>query len=114
MVWFFFIECISGLYGNECNFNCSQFCHEQLCYQTTGECVHGCEDGYIGGLCKTRNIPAVIMLLRSFKCTICNQWILLILKSKHDWLVLSMYFHGEYDSVTIVWQWDKNSFINSK
>lgn len=66
VVWFvfFFIECISGLYGNECNFKCSQFCHEELCYGSTGECVNGCEDGYIGGLCKTRKIAAVIMYIK--------------------------------------------------
>lgn len=50
------IDCISGLYVNECNFNCSQFCHDQLFYGATGEYVNGCEDGYIGGLCKTRKI----------------------------------------------------------
>lgn len=62
----FFIECISGLYGNECNFNCSQFCHDQVCYGATGECVNGCQDGYIGGLCKTRNIQDVIMFIKIF------------------------------------------------
>lgn len=54
------IECISGIYGKECNLNCSQFCHGKSCYQTTGECVDGCENGYIGGLCTIRKTPVVI------------------------------------------------------
>lgn len=59
--FFLLIDCISGLYGKECNLNCSQFCHEKLCYQTTGECVNGCEDGYLGGLCTIRKILALLL-----------------------------------------------------
>lgn len=57
---FLLLDCLSGLYGKECNLNCSQFCHRKACYQTTGECVNGCEDGYIGGLCIIRKIWALI------------------------------------------------------
>lgn len=62
MLWLFvfFVECIVGLYGKECTLNCSQFCHKKSCYQTTGECVNGCEDGYLGGLCTLCKISVVI------------------------------------------------------
>lgn len=63
MYCFLLIECISGMYGKECKLKCSQFCHGKSCYQISGECVNGCEDGYIGGLCKTRKISAVIMFI---------------------------------------------------
>lgn len=57
---FLLLDCLSGLYGKECNLNCSQFCHGKVCYQTTGECVNGCEDGHIGGICTIRKIWALI------------------------------------------------------
>lgn len=76
MYCFLLIECTSGIYGKECNLNCSQFCHGRSCYQTTGECVNGCEYGYIGGLCTIRKIPAVI--LRRYLCKICYHSMLLI------------------------------------
>lgn len=57
---FLLLNCFSGLYGKECNLNCSQFCHGKVCYQTTGECVNGCKDGYIGGLCTIRKIWTLI------------------------------------------------------
>lgn len=60
MYCFPLIECISGMYDKECNLKCSQFCQKKSCHQTSGECVYGCEDGYIGGLCTIRKIPAVI------------------------------------------------------
>lgn len=69
------LDCLSGLYGKECNLNCSQFCHGKVCYQITGECINGCEDGYIGGLCTIRKIWA---LIHAFFC------IIYIFKLQHD------------------------------
>uniref|UniRef100_K1QND4 Tyrosine-protein kinase receptor Tie-1 n=1 Tax=Magallana gigas TaxID=29159 RepID=K1QND4_MAGGI len=59
------IKSVKFWYRNDLdNLNCSQFCHDKFCSGSTGECVDGCEDRYLGGICIIRKISAL--------CTIVN------------------------------------------
>lgn len=99
------LDCLSGLYGKECDLNCSQFCHGKACYQITGECINGCEDGYIGGLCTIRKIWALIhaffyiiyiFKLQHNECITCN------------WLHIKMYIQNDKNYVWNVVKKKKN------
>lgn len=43
--------CISGMYGQHCSKQCSEFCQNKTCARETGICLHGCERGYNGSHC---------------------------------------------------------------
>ncbi|XP_052692392.1 multiple epidermal growth factor-like domains protein 10 [Crassostrea angulata] len=43
--------CIVGMYGINCENNCSLYCAYGDCDRTTGTCLDGCKSGYIGRFC---------------------------------------------------------------
>lgn len=46
--------CDRGFYGKSCKEICGN-CHKiNQCFYTNGTCLTGCDDGYQGYLCKTR------------------------------------------------------------
>ncbi|CAC5376555.1 Tyrosine-protein phosphatase non-receptor type 5,Tyrosine-protein phosphatase non-receptor type 20,Receptor-type tyrosine-protein phosphatase R,Receptor-type tyrosine-protein phosphatase eta,Tyrosine-protein phosphatase non-receptor type 7,Receptor-type tyrosine-protein phosphatase O,Receptor-type tyrosine-protein phosphatase beta [Mytilus coruscus] len=45
------VACSSGFYGSECLQNCSINCLISSCYHTTGECIGGCNSGWMGFNC---------------------------------------------------------------
>lgn len=50
----FNIECDRGSYGANCNETCGHCRYENPCFNVNGTCVNGCDAGYTGHLCKTR------------------------------------------------------------
>ena len=56
--------CISGMYGQHCSKQCSEFCQNKECYEDTGSCLNGCERGYNGSHCN--NCKLLHCLLYSF------------------------------------------------
>ena len=54
-VYFFFVACTNGTYGNDCALNCSGNCHNNYhCNKQTGKCDNGCKPGYTNTLCNQR------------------------------------------------------------
>ncbi|BFZ21379.1 hypothetical protein BsWGS_24417 [Bradybaena similaris] len=54
--------CGHGRYGEDCRYNCSQFCvkgdlSEPYCHHVSGTCLHGCQAGYEGPRCYERCKP---------------------------------------------------------
>lgn len=47
-------DCDSGLYGVDCSENCGNCLNESQCSNINGTCFTGCNAGYEGDLCKTR------------------------------------------------------------
>ena len=45
-------ECIPTWHGNECEDRCLH-CKEDVCFQSSGNCIMGCQDGYYTELCNT-------------------------------------------------------------
>lgn len=48
------LECDKGLYGIECNETCGQCRDLNQCSNVNGTCFTGCDAGFWGDLCKTR------------------------------------------------------------
>lgn len=48
------LACNRGLYGADCSETCGQCRDVNQCFNVNGRCLTGCEDGYVGHLCKTR------------------------------------------------------------
>lgn len=51
--WIEFIACDRGKYGSECNNTCGHCFDEDQCSNIRGTCLTGCDDRYLGSLCKT-------------------------------------------------------------
>lgn len=53
---FFFavLECDKGAYGIECNGTCGHCRDIKQCSNVNGSCLTGCDGGYKGDLCKSR------------------------------------------------------------
>lgn len=50
----FAIECVDGLYGENCTKQCSKHCKDEtICNHKTGHCDRGCDSGWAGSLCNT-------------------------------------------------------------
>lgn len=47
-------ECTKGSYGSGCNETCGHCRHVSQCFHINGSCPTGCDTGYQGGLCKSR------------------------------------------------------------
>lgn len=47
-------ECDRGSYGVECNETCGHCCDVSQCSNVNGTCLTGCDAGFEGDLCKTR------------------------------------------------------------
>lgn len=50
-----FEGCIIGMYGINCENNCSLYCAYGDCDKTTGTCLDGCKSGFIGRFCNKSN-----------------------------------------------------------
>ena len=48
-------ECESGTYGRECKSNCGHCFNSTDCFHVNGTCLKGCDAGFLGNMCKTRN-----------------------------------------------------------
>lgn len=53
---FFFVDCVSGWYGSNCNSKCSEYCAQISCNRSTAECTNGCKPGYYQPQCNERKI----------------------------------------------------------
>lgn len=50
-------ECDNGTFGFDCTSNCSTNCLNELpCNKRNGHCDNGCNPGYTGSDCKTREL----------------------------------------------------------
>lgn len=54
LFFLFFLVCPVGFYGVACNNKCGNCRDVSQCHHITGACVSGCDAGYKGDLCKTR------------------------------------------------------------
>lgn len=68
---FFFVGCLFGYFGSVCNESCNINClckNDIFCDYIGGECLNGCEDGYIGIYCndckKIKNLLKVFILFK--------------------------------------------------
>lgn len=54
-MWYMFsVGCPIGHFGRACKKSCNEHClqeNDTLCDHVGGECLNGCEDGYIGTHC---------------------------------------------------------------
>lgn len=50
------LACKCGFYGFECNETCGHCLDVNQCSNTNGTCFTGCDAGYKGELCKTREL----------------------------------------------------------
>ena len=50
----YLIACENGTYGSDCNNTCGQCINDEVCIHTNGTCLNGCDPGYVGPLCGTR------------------------------------------------------------
>ena len=48
------LESNRGSYGYECNETCGHCRNKSYCFPINGTCLTGCDVGYEGALCKTR------------------------------------------------------------
>lgn len=48
------LACNRGQYGIDCSETCGKCLDVNQCFNVNGRCLTGCEDGYVGNLCKTR------------------------------------------------------------
>ena len=46
--------CSKGMYGFDCNERCGNCYDQKECHPVNGTCLNGCNDGFLGELCKTR------------------------------------------------------------
>ena len=49
----YIVECVNGFYGKNCEEICSTNCNSKSCDPKTGQCVGGCQEGWIGSECDT-------------------------------------------------------------
>ena len=49
-----FKVCSKGMYGFDCNETCGNCYDQSECHPGNGTCLNGCNDGFLGKLCKTR------------------------------------------------------------
>lgn len=49
-----FKVCSKGMYGFDCNETCGNCYDQKECHPGNGTCLNGCNDGFLGKLCKTR------------------------------------------------------------
>lgn len=49
----YIVECVKGFYGKNCEEICSTNCNSKSCDPITGQCVGGCQEGWIGSECDT-------------------------------------------------------------
>lgn len=49
-----FLDCDKGMYGHECIEQCGHCDDVDRCSPINGTCLTGCDAGYYGDLCKTR------------------------------------------------------------
>lgn len=59
--------CPKGLYGVACNTKCGNCRELGQCHHITGACVSGCDAGYEGALCKTREYKMDIHMLADLR-----------------------------------------------
>lgn len=50
----FFEACDKGSYGTDCSENCGHCRDVDDCFHVNGTCIRGCDAGYKGDLCKSR------------------------------------------------------------
>ncbi|XP_055956658.1 receptor-type tyrosine-protein phosphatase mu [Patella vulgata] len=65
--------CKLGIYGTDCNTDCSSYCKDGSCHQTTGNCTNGCLPGKIGYNCTTDCEPGMYGEKCKSKCGNCAQ-----------------------------------------
>lgn len=51
---FYSKACDKGLYGDGCSETCGRCRNKSNCVHTNGSCLTGCDAGYKGDVCKTR------------------------------------------------------------
>lgn len=56
-------ECNVGFWGDNCSQLCSNHCDQLKCNGQTGECLHGCQEGYQLPSCTTSNSITHLLLL---------------------------------------------------
>ena len=57
-----FIECDGGRHGQNCSNTCGFCSQKEQCHFITGNCAHGCENGYKGDRCKQSNLILLIAI----------------------------------------------------
>lgn len=53
---YFETACSAGFYGPDCRQKCGNCLDVNKCLHTNGVCLTGCDVGYQGALCKTREL----------------------------------------------------------
>lgn len=69
ILFFIFVECSLGFFGDKCKNKCSRYClNNDSCDHISGVCPRGCIDGYNGSRCnkcKTYRVDTVMKFLFS-------------------------------------------------
>lgn len=61
--YMYILECSIGLYGENCDNKCSEYCSElRRCDRFTGQCYGGCQPGWFTKTCEQSMSPFVISI----------------------------------------------------
>lgn len=61
--YMYILECPIGLYGENCEYKCSEYCYEpRRCDSVTGQCYGGCQPGWFTKTCGQSMSPFLISI----------------------------------------------------
>ncbi|XP_056017448.1 uncharacterized protein LOC125648701 [Ostrea edulis] len=84
-------SCPAGYYGLQCRSTCTGHCRDNLsCNQTTGQCDYGCDNGWTGIHCNTRNSFVVTLKMSE--------------TNKIHILTVVEFFKDKNDEISMHWQ----------
>lgn len=72
MFVFIIVACGSGLYGEDCMYQCSPNCNEgNACDRFTGQCIGGCKSGWKGIMCDqgkyVKRFTSVVTIIADYR-----------------------------------------------